>query len=52
MSPIWWTNRPKPMAYAVRAFNQAIVDGSLSHDGNERFARHIGHAYRKSISVN
>src|SRR5690606_26098586 len=30
----WWTNRPKPMAYALKAYNTAITGGELSQDGN------------------
>lgn len=46
----WWTNRPKPMAYAVRGFANAIADGSVSHSGHEGLKRHIGNAHRRSIA--
>lgn len=46
---VWWTNRPKQMAYAIRAFNNAITDGSLSHGGDDRLRRHIGNAHRRAI---
>jgi phage terminase large subunit-like protein len=45
----WWTNKPKQMAFAVRGFNNAIIDGSLSHDGNEALTRHVGNAHRRPI---
>jgi len=45
----WWTNRQKQMAYAVRAFANAIKDGSLSHGGHEGLTRHIGNAQKRSI---
>lgn len=45
----WWTNRRKQMAFAVRSFANAITDGSISHDGNETLARHVGNAHKRSI---
>jgi len=45
----WWTNRPKPMTYALNAFDTAIREGRISHDGDARFARHIGNARRKDL---
>lgn len=45
----WFTNRPRQMAYAVRGFDNAIKDGSLSHSGDERLRRHIGNARRHHI---
>jgi len=45
----WWTNRPRPMAYAVRGFSNAIKDGSISHNGDDRIRRHIGNAHRRAI---
>jgi phage terminase large subunit-like protein len=47
----WWTNRWKQMAYAIRAFNNAIVSGELSHDGNKHLTRHIGNAVRHELSL-
>jgi hypothetical protein len=47
----WWTNRPKPMAYALRTFVQAQQDRVLSHNGDRRYALHIGNAVRESIHV-
>lgn len=47
----WWTNRPKPMAYAIRAFDTAINSGELRHDGNRHLARHVGNAVRKILNV-
>lgn len=42
----WWTNRPKPMAYALRAYSEAIVGGEMGHNGDPDFARHIANSYR------
>lgn len=47
----WWTNRNKPMGFAVRAFSNAIRAGELGHDGNEDLARHVGNAVRKNLQV-
>jgi len=42
----WWTNRRKPMAYAIRSFVTAIAAGEVSHDGDPRLDRHLGNACR------
>lgn len=47
----WFTNRPKPMSYALRAFNGAIEAGELSHDGDPALTRHIGNAVRRYVLV-
>ena len=47
----WWTNRPKPMAYALRAYQQAMTAGDLSHDGDSLFAEHIGNAQKRKVLV-
>jgi len=47
----WWTNRQKPMAYAIKAFNTAISSGDLRHDGSQPFRRHIGNAVRKYLKM-
>lgn len=46
----WWTNRPKPMAYAVRNYRESIKD-DLTHDGDPTFTRHIGNARREELNV-
>ena len=38
----WWTNRRRPMAYALEGFDTAIRDGCISHDGNLDLTRHLG----------
>lgn len=40
----WWTNRRKPMAYAIRSFLGAIDGAELSHDGNTQLDDHIGNS--------
>lgn len=46
----WWTNRRRQMATALEGFTTAILDGSLSHDGDKDTARHIGNARRKDLA--
>ena len=47
----WWTNRWKVMAYALRAFREAIDAGDLSHDGHDDLALHIGNAAKKELNM-
>lgn len=47
----WWTNRRKPMGYALKAFTGAIESGELSHDGNHDLTRHIGNAVRRETRI-
>lgn len=47
----WQTHRPKPMAFATRAFASAIAGGDLTHDGSSDFARHIKNARRQMLNV-
>lgn len=47
----WWTNRIKPMAYAIRSFSTAVTSGDLTHDGNRHFTRHMGNAVRKVLNI-
>lgn len=47
----WWTNRQKPMAYAIRNWHQAIGDGSMHHCAEDDpfcalFTEHVGNAHR------
>jgi hypothetical protein len=47
----WLTNRPKPIAYAVRGYEEAIAAGDQEHDGHPDFARHIKNAVRRPLNV-
>lgn len=47
----WWTNRTKPMAYALRGFVNAIAAGELSHCGSRLFTEHIGNAVRRQLTL-
>jgi hypothetical protein len=44
----WLTNRPRPIAWAIRNFEQAISSGDVSHDGDDTFAEHVRNARRGS----
>jgi len=46
----WWTNRLKPMAYAIRAYGQAIGAGEVTHNGDPLLAEHIGNAVRRPVA--
>lgn len=45
------TNNTARMAAAIRAYHNAIKSGELSHDGNATFARHIGNACRRVLTL-
>jgi phage terminase large subunit-like protein len=47
----WWTNRRKPMAYAIRSFLGAIAAAELSHDGDPRLDDHVGNARQQSTNL-
>ena len=47
----WWTNRPKPMSYAVRNFNEAIDSGLVHHDGNPDLATQVSNAFRQELLI-
>jgi len=47
----WWTNRPKPMSFALKAYAHAMQSGEVTHDGDPRFAAHIGNAWRHELSL-
>lgn len=49
----WETYRPRKMADAIQAFLTAMKSKGehLSHDGDERYSRHIGNAHRRLVAV-
>lgn len=47
----WWTNRQKPMAYALEGFQTAIAEGRISHNGDAALTRHIGNAQRHDLNM-
>lgn len=40
----WWTHRPAPMAFALERLHTAVATEQVTHDGDERLARHIANA--------
>jgi hypothetical protein len=47
----WWTNRRKPMAYALRSFIGAIAGEELSQDGNPQLDDHIGNSRQLTTNL-
>jgi phage terminase large subunit-like protein len=47
----WDTRPPKKMAYAVRAFANAMRAGEMSHDGDSHYANHIANARKRSTNM-
>ena len=47
----WHANRQRPIAWAVRRFEEAIGSADLSHDGNPTFARHIANSRKRVLTV-
>jgi hypothetical protein len=47
----WLTYRPRHIAWAIREYEQAIGAGTLSHDGNPAFERHVANARRRELTV-
>jgi hypothetical protein len=47
----WHTNRPRPMAFAVRNWTAAVSAGDVSHDGDEVMGRHVRNARRQKLNV-
>ncbi len=48
----WWTNRPKSMAYALRAWSEAQLTAGLSHCAKTDplcglFTLHVGNAFKR-----
>jgi hypothetical protein len=48
---VWHTNRPRPIAWAVRAYEEGIAAGDVSHDGNPVFLAHLRNARRRKLTV-
>jgi hypothetical protein len=45
----WWTNRRKPMTYALQSFTTALKGADLSHDGDPRLRRHLANSRRRDL---
>jgi len=47
----WWTNRPKPMAYAVRSFDQLLAAAACSNDGSDLLTAHHLNAQKRTTPI-
>jgi hypothetical protein len=47
----WRTNRPQPIAWAVRNYTDAQIAGTVTHDGDAVFTRHMGNAVKQMLTV-
>jgi phage terminase large subunit-like protein len=47
----WYTNRPRQIGQAMRAYRTAQTTGELTHDGDELFARHVANARRGDLRL-
>lgn len=47
----WWTNRRKPMAYAVRSYTTAMAGRELSHGGDPDLTRHVANACKLATNL-
>lgn len=47
----WLTRNWRKMADAVRGFLNAIIDGHLTHDGDEAYRRHVGNAFKRPLPI-
>jgi phage terminase large subunit-like protein len=45
----WRTNRDRPMALALRAWEEAVKTGQLRHNGDARLTEHVGNAVRRDL---
>jgi hypothetical protein len=45
----WYTNRPRQIGQAMRAYATAQTSGVLTHNGDPTFARHIGNGRRANV---
>jgi hypothetical protein len=43
----WWTHRDRQVAFALRAYKQAMTASEITHDGDPVLTRHIGNAVRR-----
>jgi hypothetical protein len=47
----WYTNRPRPMAWAIRNYTDAMAGGELQHNGDPQFEQHVKNAVRRKVNV-
>jgi hypothetical protein len=46
----WYTNRPRQIGQAMRAYRTAMTSGAVTHDGDDRFKRHIANARKGDLN--
>lgn len=47
----WYTNRPRQIGQAMRAYRTAMTSGEVSHNGDPDFARHVANSRRGDLRV-
>lgn len=47
----WFTNRDRQMSAAIKTYENAMKTGAVTHDGDERFQRHIANARKKDLRM-
>ncbi|MEU0081378.1 hypothetical protein ABZY58_26050 [Micromonospora tulbaghiae] len=47
----WYTNRPRQIGQAMRAYRTAQTSGELTHNGDDTFAAHVGNAVRGDLKI-
>ena len=47
----WYTNRPRQIGQAMRAYRTAQTSGELTHSGDTQFARHIANARKGNLRL-
>lgn len=46
----WYTNRPRQIGQAMRAYRTVQTSGALTHSGHETFARHIANSRKGDLN--
>lgn len=47
----WYTRRPLQMAYAIANYRIAMIEGTVSHDGDPLFRSHIANAVKRELTL-
>jgi hypothetical protein len=47
----WYTNRPRQIGVAMRAFKTAQTSGVVTHNGDKDYARHIANSRRGDLKI-
>ncbi len=47
----WYTNRPRQIGQAMRAYRTAMATGELTHSGHKTFAQHVANSRRGDLNV-